>query len=63
MNVPGFVKYRYDFTLKAPDVNQVTVTKLSSEFETTGRNQDQAEKEALQELKAYLNENILTLKL
>jgi len=63
MNVPGFVKYRYDFTLKAPDANQVTVTKLSSEFETTGRNKSQAEAAALEELKAYLNENILTLKL
>lgn len=60
-NISGFVKYAYHFTMKGPDKRGNTVDVLAATFEESGRTEQQAYKNALDSLKAYLSENILNL--
>lgn len=61
LNIRGFVKFTYHFTMRAPDKNGRMIDVLATSFEETGRNQKQAYSLALAALKAYLQENILNL--
>ena len=61
MKVKGFVKYAYHFTMKAPDGKGETIDVLATTIEETGRNRQQAFKNALETLKAYIKDNILNL--
>lgn len=60
-NIDGFVKYAYHFTMKAPDKKGKTIDVLATTLTETGRNERQAFSNALESLKAYLNENVLNL--
>lgn len=60
-NIEGFVKYAYHFTMKAPDKNGKIIDVLATTLIETGRNEQQARSNALESLKVYLNENVLTL--
>lgn len=60
-NIEGFVKYAYHFTMKAPDKKGKTIDVLATTLTETGRNERQAFSNALDSLKAYLNENVLNL--
>ncbi len=60
-NIDGFVKYAYHFTMKAPDKKGKTIDVLATTLTETGRNEKQAFSNALESLKAYLNENVLNL--
>lgn len=60
-NIDGFVKYAYHFTMKAPDKKGKTIDVLATTLMETGRNERQAFSNALESLKAYLNENVLNL--
>lgn len=60
-NIEGFVKYAYHFTMKAPDKKEKTIDVLATTLTETGRNERQAFSNALDSLKAYLNENVLNL--
>ncbi len=61
MKVKGFVKYAYHFTMKAPDKKGKMIDVLATTIEESGRNQQQAFKNALTSLKTYIQENILNL--
>ena len=61
MKVKGFVKYAYHFTMKAPDKKGRMIDVLATTIEESGRNQQQAFKNALSSLKDYIKENILNL--
>ena len=61
LNVAGFVKYVYHFTLSGPDKKGVEVELLSTSFDGSGRNEKQAAASVADDLKAYLSENILNL--
>ena len=61
LNISGFVKYSYRFTLKGPDKNGVTTEILATTIEETGRNEKQAYANALESLTTYLSQNILNL--
>lgn len=60
-NIDGFVKYAYHFTMKAPDKKGKTIDVLATTLTETGRNERQAFLNAVESLKAYLNENVLNL--
>lgn len=61
INVKGFVKYAYHFTMKAPDKKGKTIDVLATTIEESGRNRQQVFKNALSSLKDYIKENILNL--
>ncbi|MBO4520462.1 MAG: LPP20 family lipoprotein [Alphaproteobacteria bacterium] len=61
IKVKGFVKYAYHFTMKAPDKKGQMIDVLATTIEESGRNQQQAFKNALSSLKDYIKENILNL--
>ena len=61
LKVKGFVKYAYHFTMKAPDKKGKMIDVLATTIEESGRNQQQAFKNALASLKDYIKENILNL--
>lgn len=61
IKVKGFVKYAYHFTMKAPDKKGKMIDVLATTIEESGRNQQQAFKNALSSLKDYIKENILNL--
>ena len=61
MKVKGFVKYAYNFTMKGPDKKGRMIDVLATTIEETGRNQQQAFKNAMESLKAYIQENVLNL--
>lgn len=61
MNIKGFVKYTYHFTMKAPDKKGRMIDVLATTIEETGRNRNQTFKNALASLKDYIKENILNL--
>ena len=61
IKVKGFVKYAYHFTMRAPDKKGQMIDVLATTIEESGRNQQQAFKNALASLKDYIKENILNL--
>lgn len=61
LNISGFVKYSYLFTMKGPDKNGVMTDVFATTIEETGRNEKQAYTNALTSLKTYLTQNILNL--
>lgn len=61
LKIEGFVKYDFHFTMKAPDKTGAVVEVLAATFTESGLSEKQAYAQALESLKAYLNENILNL--
>jgi hypothetical protein len=61
LNISGFVKYSYLFTMKGPDKNGVMTDVFATTIEETGRNEKQAYTNALASLTTYLSQNILNL--
>ena len=61
IKVKGFVKYAYHFTMKGPDKKGRMIDVLATTIEESGRNQQQAFKNALESLKGYIKENVLNL--
>lgn len=60
-NINGFVKYDYHFTMKAPDKKGKIIDVLATTVSESGRNEKQAQKNALDTLKVYLDENMINL--
>ena len=62
LNVKGFVKYAFRFTLRGPDKTGKQVEQLVESFDETGRNEVQAAANATESLKKYLSEHLVDVK-
>lgn len=62
LNVKGFVKYAFRFTLSGPDKSGKQVEQLVESFDETGRSEVQAAANATEALKKYLSEHLIDVK-
>lgn len=62
LNVKGFVKFAFRFTLRGPDKTGKQVEQLVESFDETGRNEVQAAANATEALKKYLSEHLVDVK-
>lgn len=62
LNVKGFVKFAFRFTLRGPDKAGKQVEQLVESFDETGRNEVQAAANATEALKKYLSEHLVDVK-
>ena len=61
LDVKGFVKYDFDFSLTVKDRNKVETGHLSFTTSQNGRNEKQAMEKGIKEIKMYIQENVSEL--